>query len=79
MAARAEFLAELGITAELQRRFDRIAVKLRALRAELKDAYEACEPGSDTAARCAEALAELDGVLYRMEWRAPDPDGQAPS
>jgi hypothetical protein len=79
MNARAELLAELGITAELQRCFDSIAGQLRAARTELEEAYEVCEPGSDTKARCREALAALDSVLYQMEWRAPDPDGRAPS
>lgn len=79
LSARAELLAELGITSALQGRFDRIAKDLRAARAELEEALEACEPDTDTETRCAEALGSLDDVLYRLEWKAPDPGGHAPS
>lgn len=73
---RAELLTELGITAEMQSRFDRLAGQLRTVRAELEEAYQAAEPDTDTEGRCAQALEELDGVLYHLEWKAPGADGE---
>jgi hypothetical protein len=62
-----------GITPEVQRLVDRAARALRIARGLLEEALQVVEPDSDADLRVNEALAELEGPIYSLEW-APPPD-----
>jgi hypothetical protein len=75
---RAALLQELGITLEIQRRFDRAAELLRAARDELEQLLQEVEPDSDAHLRASDAFNEIEGTLYYCDWRAPEGDQEQP-
>ena len=60
-----------GLTPRIQSKLEAAARALRTAQKRLEEAYQLVEPESDTDRRICEALAELEGPIYTVEWTRP--------